>query len=363
MNALEVRDLSKLFDSLIAVDHISFEVQEGELLTLLGPSGCGKTTILRLIAGLERPDTGEILLAGQVVSSSSLSPFVPPEKRGMGMVFQSYAVWPHMSVGQNVEYPLKIRGVPKQEARRMVRESLALVGLAGLEDRPATLLSGGQQQRVASARALVFNPRILLLDEPLSNLDFKLRESMRLELKALQQRIGLTTIYVTHDQTEAMILSDRICIMNAGRIMQIGRPSDIYASPQERFVADFIGRTNFISGKVTKVTQGGCLVSLTKAGGLVAQCKLRGQIVEVGNDVTLSIRPEDLSLKQERLMETSNVWPIIINTASYLGDHYEYTLRMGDEIIWLALPPTQRFQPGDSGYIKVNPEGIKVWVS
>lgn len=362
MPDLKLKNLSKFFGKVKAVNHISLEVRNGELLTLLGPSGCGKTTTLKLIAGLERPDTGEILLGNEILSSSETSEFRPPEKRGMGMVFQSYAVWPHMTVGENIAFPLKVRRTLAGEINEKVKKVLALVGLSGLDDRPATHLSGGQQQRVAMARALVFDPKIILLDEPLSNLDFKLRESMRVELKALQQRIGITSIYVTHDQTEAMVLSDRICLMNAGSIEQLGSPVDIYNHPASRFVMDFIGRTNFIMGIMEEITPEKCLVSATGTSGLKLQCRPTDKVKQ-GDDVILSIRPESVTVVQEPPEQKLNVCAAIIRTSHFLGDHWDYTLLVGDEVLWVSLPLINRFQPGQKVYVKFDREGILVWPS
>lgn len=284
----------------------------------------------------------------------------PPDKRGMGMVFQSYAVWPHMTVRENVAFPLKVRRCPRAQVEEKVKKVLSLVGLAGLEDRPATLLSGGQQQRVAMARALVFDPRILLLDEPLSNLDFKLRESMRIELKALQQRLGITAIYVTHDQTEAMALSDRICLMNAGKIEQIGSPVEIYNHPRTRFVVDFIGRTNFITGKIEDIAPHTCQVSAVKAGGLKVQCQ-PPEAGTKGEEAILSIRPEDVTLHSDSPEAKPNVWAAKVGTAHFLGDHWGYTILIGDEVLWVIAPSASAFQPGDTVYAELKGEGIKAW--
>lgn len=354
-----VRDLSKFFDEVKAVDHINFEIKDGELLTLLGPSGCGKSTTLRLIAGLERPDSGEIHLGETLLSSAPKNHFLAPEKRGMGMVFQSYAVWPHMTVAENVAFPLKLRKTPREEIKERVNKTLDLVGLGGLGDRPATLLSGGQQQRVALARALVFNPKILLLDEPLSNLDFKLRELMRVELKALQIRIGITTLFVTHDQTEAMALSDRMAVMNKGKIEQLDTPNAIYTNPTSKFVVDFIGRVNFVAGKVEEITPQACLVRATKAGTMV-QCKpLEG--ASKGDDVILSIRPEDIQLRDEGSANNPNLWNGKVLTAHFYGDHMDYILTVGGERIWVSVPRVQRYKPGDSVFIELDAKGVRAW--
>jgi iron(III) transport system ATP-binding protein len=277
-----------------AVDSVSFEVQEGEFYTLLGPSGCGKTTTLRSLAGLERTDSGTIRLAGVEVASQST--FVPANRRDIGMVFQSYAVWPHMSVFDNVAFPIrhgrtKLRG---DELRRRVTDALALVGMADLASRGATQLSGGQQQRMALARALVSEPKVLLLDEPLSNLDAKLRERMRTEIRVLQRRLGITTVFVTHDQTEALSMSDRIAVMDGGRIVQEGSPRDIYFHTDHTFVANFIGSTNLLAGEVqgTDPATGHLLVS-TEIGILHATA---GSTPVGAGRVSVAIRPEDVHL-------------------------------------------------------------------
>jgi iron(III) transport system ATP-binding protein len=239
-------NLSKKFGTLVAVDGATLTAADGELLTLLGPSGCGKTTTLRMIAGLEEPSGGSIRIGERVVYDRARGIDVPAEMRGLGMVFQSYAIWPHMTVAENIAYPLRMRHVGRAGRRELVDKVLDLVGLAGLGDKPSTLLSGGQQQRVALARALVFEPALLLLDEPLSNLDAKLREQMRFELRIMQQRVGLTAVYVTHDQEEALTLSDRLVVINHGEIEQIGTPIEVYERPATRFVAQFIGKGNMI---------------------------------------------------------------------------------------------------------------------
>src|SRR5262245_40566541 len=236
-----------------AVDGISLGVETGKLVTLLGPSGCGKTTTLRCLAGLERPESGRIVIAGETMSDADKGIFVSPSDRGIGMVFQSYAIWPHMTVFENVAFPLRVareRKYSAAEVKEKVTRALDMVRMAGFETRPATQLSGGQQQRLAVARGLVREPKILLLDEPLSNLDAKLREQMRVELKRLQKQLGITTVYVTHDQSEALALSDEIAVFNAGRIVQRGTPHEIYRKPRTQFVADFIGSANFLTGTV-----------------------------------------------------------------------------------------------------------------
>ena len=282
MSFLRIQNLHKKFDRIVAVERMNLEIAEGEFFTLLGSSGCGKTTTLRMVGGLEKPDGGEIHLGGRCLVSSERKLFVKPEKRDMGMVFQSYALWPHMTVFENVVYPLRLRGVKGREAERKVADVLGLVGLAGLEDRPAPALSGGQQQRVALARALVFSPKVLLLDEPLSNLDAQLREEMRRELKALQRRVRITVIFVTHDQIEALSLSDRVAIMKFGRLEQVGTPEEVYYRPATPFVRDFLGKTFLVSGKVSAVSDQ--LVNLDAEGiGATRLVVQRGNVVSSAN--------------------------------------------------------------------------------
>ena len=248
MAHIRFNNVVKRFGDVTVIPGFSATVADGEFLTLLGPSGCGKTTMLRILAGFEKVTDGEVWLGDTLVSSPSVH--VPPEKRNIGMVFQSYAVWPHMNVFDNVAYPLRIRGVPRQEMRERVLRALEIVHLQGLENRMPSQLSGGQQQRVALARAIVAEPKMLLLDEPLSNLDAKLREAMRFELKEIQRRLGITVVYVTHDQAEAMAMSDRIIVMNKGVIEQVAPPAEIYDRPKSRFVADFVGLVNFLEATV-----------------------------------------------------------------------------------------------------------------
>lgn len=287
---ISIRGLQKSFRAqhgrVDALQSIDLEVGEGEFCVLLGPSGCGKTTTLRCVAGLERPDGGEIEIAGQLVTSAARRVYVPTEWRDLGMVFQSYAIWPHMNVFQNVAFPLTQghKRFPKTEVGKKVRSALKRVQLDGLEDRPATDLSGGQQQRVAMARAMVTEPKILLMDEPLSNLDARLREQMRVELRKITKSIGVTTLYVTHDQAEALSLGDRVCVMNAGEILQIASPNEVYARPANLFVAQFVGEMNFVKGKVVGAKQ------VESSLGLIATSVPNG--VSAGAAVTLAIRPE-----------------------------------------------------------------------
>lgn len=327
---LEIRELVKVFGADRAVDGIQFGVGQGEFLTLLGPSGCGKTTTLMCIAGLHQPDGGEIWLDGDCLTSVPKRVFRPPEQRGIGMVFQSYAIWPHMTVAQNVAYPLEVQRVPLGERQDRVAEALRRVQLLDYAERPAPHLSGGQQQRVALARAIVFNPRLLLFDEPLSNLDAKLREEMRIELKRLQQTLGITSIYVTHDQAEALVLSDRIITMSKGHIEQEGDPRTIYGRPANRFVSEFIGVANLLPGIVSEVRDGQAVVDVAN-GDL--QCTFRCAVddqMSPGDAVTVSIRPEHVRLLTDAATTTDDNWVEgEVVAAVFLGNYVDCRVQWG----------------------------------
>jgi iron(III) transport system ATP-binding protein len=316
-----------------AVDGISLEVETGKLITLLGPSGCGKTTTLRCLAGLERPQTGRIVIGNRTVFDSATRTFVPASDRGIGMVFQSYAIWPHMTVFENVAFPLRVSRTKKYsaaEVRERVSRMLEMVQLAGFAQRPATQLSGGQQQRLAFARGLVHEPAILLLDEPLSNLDAKLREQMRIELKRLQRSLGITTVYVTHDQSEALALSDEIAVFDAGHIVQRGAPQDIYRQPKSRFVADFVGSANFVPGTVAGSE--GRLTQLDTAHG-VMQC-IFAEPIGAGMKALVTARPEDVVLfdgsATSALTDGLNTLKGKIVNRIYLGEVVDYIVDLGD---------------------------------
>ncbi len=321
MGLVEIRGLRKSFGHEVAVDGIDMDVPEGHFVTLLGPSGCGKTTTLRCLAGLERADAGEIYIAGECVVSSERNIWIPPEKRNLGMVFQSYAVWPHLTVFDNVAYGLRVRGVRRSEVATRTQDALQLVGLANLAERFATRLSGGQQQRVALARALAYNPRVILFDEPLSNLDANLREQMRLELTRLQHDLGITSVYVTHDQSEALVMSDTIIVMDRGRILQQGDPETIYAEPATRFVADFIGVANLLPVRVVQPqpASGHVVVQSAWGGGHYFRCHANTSMTS-GDEVTLVIRPEDIRLSTERPSTYDNVLLGQVRDTIYLGN-------------------------------------------
>jgi iron(III) transport system ATP-binding protein len=313
--------------TLPALQGISLEVAAGEFFTLLGPSGCGKTTVLRSIAGLETPTGGAIRIAGEVVFSATQGINVAPNRRDISMVFQSYAIWPHMTVGANVAFPLETMPLSRAERSEHVRRTLELVGLAGYAERPAPQLSGGQQQRVALARALVKNAQLLLLDEPLSNLDAKLREQMRDELRDLQRRVGTTTIYVTHDQDEALAMSDRIALMRDGRVVETGSPEDLYLRPRKRFTAEFLGRTVILSGTPKE----------SSANGHALQTSIGVVVAAVGADLAararrVMFRPEHILLREDGAAG-ENAWPGIVTARRFAGRLVDYTVMVNETAI------------------------------
>jgi iron(III) transport system ATP-binding protein len=343
-----------------AVDGVSFTVPQGGFYTLLGPSGCGKTTTLRCIAGLERPDRGRIQLGEMVVVSDRT--YIPTHRRDIGMVFQSYAVWPHMTVFENVAFPLRVGGrrIPRGQLSDRVMKALELVGLGGLEKRMATQLSGGQQQRLSVARALVREPDVLLLDEPLSNLDAKLRERMRSELLLIQRRVGITTLFVTHDQVEALSMSDRIAVMDGGRIIQEGSPRDVYQAPANQFVAGFIGSTNLLQGTVRGAAGAGRRRVETAAGILEAPAP---DLVE-GATAIVAIRPEDVVLHRERhpAGETGpNVLPGTVEIGLFTGVSVDYHVRVGEAMIQARAGSRVDLQPGDGVQVAFPPDQIHVF--
>ncbi|HET7701388.1 MAG TPA: ABC transporter ATP-binding protein [Candidatus Limnocylindria bacterium] len=349
MSVLTVESLHKTYTTdrggVHAVEDVSFTVEDGRFYTLLGPSGCGKTTTLRCLAGLERPQGGVIRLDDTVLSGDGR--FVPAFDRDIGMVFQSYAIWPHMTVFDNVAFPLRVgRERPSSaEVKRRVEEALALVGLEGLEDRPAPQLSGGQQQRLALARALVRSPKLLLLDEPLSNLDAKLRERMRIELRELQRRLRITTVYVTHDQSEALFLSHRIAVMQSGRIVQEASPRDIYAQPSSPFVADFVGLGTFLQGEATA---GG-----VRALGAVVRCALPADLAP-GMPALLVVRPESVRVHGAP-SDAPNVFAGTLRVAAFLGDHLDCLVQLEGALIRARAHPGTQLRRGQSVWVELPP--------
>ena len=367
MSFLRIENLYKAFEHVVAVNRLNLEIREGEFFTLLGSSGCGKTTTLRLIGGLEKPDGGAIHLGNTCLASQSQRLFIKPEKREMGMVFQSYALWPHMTVFENVVYPLKLRGVKGREAEKRVAEMLELVGLAGLEERQAPALSGGQQQRVALARALVFSPKVLLLDEPLSNLDAQLREEMRRELKGLQQRLAITVLFVTHDQIEALSLSDRIAIMKSGQLEQVGSPEEVYYHPATPFVRDFLGKTFLMPGKVVGMSDHQINIELQQVGVTplaIQRSKLSASAngsPAIGQFVMVAIRPEKIVISGRASEGQPNMIQANLQAVHFLGDRYEYTVQLGAETRVLVSPASQNLRAGEKVFLELNAEGITLW--
>jgi iron(III) transport system ATP-binding protein len=324
---IRLQDIVKRFGALEAVSHVSLDIQDGELFTLLGPSGCGKTTILRLIGGFHRPDGGQIYFGDREVSA------IPPYERNIGMVFQNYALWPHMTIFDNVAYGLKIKKTPRAQLEERVNRALSLVHLTGLEKRYPGQLSGGQQQRVALARALVLNPDVLLLDEPLSNLDAKIRQQVRAEIRKLQKDLAITAIYVTHDQEEALALSDRIAVINQGKLQQLGPPRDLYQRPRNAFVADFIGINNLFAGEVKDVREAeGWMAVETRFG--VIKCLYEGRF-KAGDPCKVTVRPEVATIcEADEPSGDSNVIAGKVAFASYIGNTIRYDIELDAETLF-----------------------------
>ncbi len=366
MTVLAVEGLHKTYDvgvprrgdpAPFAVDDVSFDVGPGELLTLLGPSGCGKTTTLRSIAGLEDPDRGRITLTDRVLFDSAAGIDLPPNRRGIAMVFQSYAIWPHMTVAGNVAFPLEVRRKDERETSSSIDDRvsrmLQVVGLGGMDGRPATSLSGGQQQRLALARALVMEPPLMLLDEPLSNLDAKLRESMRIELTRLQHEAGVAAVYVTHDQEEALALSNRVAVMNEGRIVQLATPREIYDQPADAFVAGFVGASTMVSGKVVEVAEGFARV---ESGDVSLWARTRPGVV-VGSTVTAMIRPEYVQVDVADVVDSVaanvgegpvNRWRGEVVTTAFLGASVDRYVRVGNWELRAREAPHAMLARGDA---------------
>jgi iron(III) transport system ATP-binding protein len=339
-------------ETVAAARGVSIDIPQGQFFTLLGPSGCGKTTTLRCVAGLEEPDSGDILVGGEAVYSSTKRTWVPPFRRNIGMVFQSYAIWPHMSVYDNVAFPLVNADtrLPREEIRKRVLSALSLVKLSSYVDRPAPYLSGGQQQRLALARALVGEPRVLLLDEPLSNLDAKLREEMRVELRELVKRLNVTTLFVTHEQIEALTMSDIVAVMRDGKIMQAGPPREIYSKPQSAFVAQFIGRTNFIEGRIrgSRSTTGAVTIE-TDIGSVRAQA---ASTFSSGDKAVVVIRPEEIEVDAGAPCSQPNTFGGIVERPLFLGEAVECFVRVANTPLQIRLNPHKA--PEIGGHVRVH---------
>jgi iron(III) transport system ATP-binding protein len=353
--------------SVPAVKDLSLDVHDGEIMTLLGPSGCGKTTSLRIVAGLETADAGSIWFGDRPIVMTDRKLSLAPDKRRLGMVFQSYAIWPNMTVEQNVAFPLKSQKYPRDEIKPRVERALALVGMSGYEKRPAPLLSGGQQQRVALARAVVTEPRILLLDEPFSNLDAKLREQMRIEVKLLQKKLGLAVLFVTHDQVEALGLSDRIAVMRDGVIQQQGTSRELYEKPVNEFVRDFVGKTLLFKGKVQGIEADGRIGVVLDGsdGGAVYGQVSSQQTVAVGDPVRVAIRPEDLKvLPAKSSQRPKTAMRGVAEAALFVGERIEYQVHVdGQDTILIYGARHRPTEPGASVWLEPRADGHSIWPS
>lgn len=347
---IEVTDLVIRYGSLAAVGPVSFTASAGQQLTLLGPSGCGKTTTLRAIAGLEQPTAGRIRIGDTVVFDSTAGINVPTERRGLSMVFQSYAIWPHMTVFDNVAYGLRVRGKSAAEVKERVGHALDLVQMAALSQRSASQLSGGQQQRVALARACAFSPSVLLFDEPLSNLDAKLRGDMRIELRELQHRLGVTSLYVTHDLEEALAMSDTILVMRDGNIEQVGPPGEIYDFPRTEFVADFVGSANLIRGRARA---SGDSVMVETGGGQTVHGTTHGRACS--DEACLSVRAVHFSLNKERPAGDRNIWQVSVRRSVFLGDLTQVHVMWGDRELVVRQSGMKLWAEGQSVYLSADP--------
>ena len=349
---IQIKNLRKHFASegkiIKALDDVNLTIPSKNIFTLLGPSGCGKTTLLRCIVGLETPDAGEIRIGNEVVWSAEKNIYVPTEKRKLGMVFQSYAIWPHMTVFDNVAYPLQTQKMQKDEIRERVAKTLAFVQLDGFEKRPATKLSGGQQQRVALARALVAEPSVILFDEPLSNLDAKLREETRKELKAFLSELEITAVYVTHDRVEALALSDTIAVMKSGRIIETGTPKKIYFSAETQFVADFIGRANLVPAVAAEQTDTNTIVECS-----LGNIKCKKTNFASGQMLTLCLRPEFIRPKRGE-SKAENIIHGKIKSIVFVGDSYETEILCGDVLLLARLEPDTELSEGDQAYFEIS---------
>jgi len=361
MSELRMENLVARYGKVTALDRLNLTIKDGELVTLLGPSGCGKTTTLRSVSGFLKPDEGEIYIGNRNITD------IPPEKRGIGLVFQNYALWPHMTVFQNLAFGLELRKIPLEEIKKRVRTVLSVVKLEGYEDRYPRQLSGGQQQRVALARAIILEPDILLLDEPLSNLDALLREQMRFEIAQIHKRLGITTLYVTHDQTEAMVISDRIVIMKDGKVMQDGKPEEIYLRPKNRFVAGFMGTTTFLEGRVQAV-QGDTCVLETSEGWELRGVACGG--VTPGSKASATVRPEAVEILYSPLASSKGVaspkgkgensFEAEVDSSYFTGEVIDYHFRLGGSFIRVRGDTKRILKPGEKVTVRIDPDRLPI---
>jgi iron(III) transport system ATP-binding protein len=357
MPEVRIEKLIKRFGKVTAIDGVDIHIPEGKIFTLLGPSGCGKTTTLRCLAGFENADEGKIWIGDQLIFDSRQKINISPQKRGMGMVFQSYAVWPHMSVFENIAFPLRIRKAPRGKINEQVARALSMVGIEELKDRLPSEISGGQQQRVAFARAIVYEPAVLLLDEPLSNLDAKLREQMRFEILELQRKIGVTTVYVTHDQEEAMVLSDEVLVMDFGKVIQRGDPEEIYFDPTNEFVADFIGKINFLNGTVANQKEDISVVGINDEGFRSEVHSTRTNYSK-GQKVLVSIRPENIQIHTSKPDQEINTWPAKLIRKNFLGGLFDMVVEVKGKELRARTPFKVEATSGSEIFIHIPPKDV-----
>jgi len=357
MPDVRIEKLIKRFGNVEAIAGVDIHIPEGKIVTLLGPSGCGKTTTLRCLAGFENADEGKIWIGDQLIFDSRQKINLSPQKRGMGMVFQSYAVWPHMSVFENIAFPLRIRKVSRAVVNEQVGRALNMVGIEELKDRLPSEISGGQQQRVAFARAIVYEPAVLLLDEPLSNLDAKLREQMRFEILELQRKLGITTVFVTHDQEEAMVLSDEVLVMEFGKVIQRGDPEAIYFDPSNEFVADFIGKINFLKGTVTQLEESASVVGIEEEGFRSEIHSTRTNYAK-GQKALASVRPENIQIHISKPDQEINTWPAKLIRKNFLGGMFDMVVGVQGKELRARTPFKVDAKSGSDVFIHIPPKDV-----